>query len=172
MPPCYDIYGLSKQRDKKTIEQFLTFFSYRDNIENREGQEIALYKNERYEIDGTFIPVKTLTEVIDWGLKEPKYGFAFYIGDNLKEGISCIVLKFTFDSKIIFGISIEENTIDQKGKLVSNYRKALEIEKSIKELTNSFKTSIQSEHAPADDEIEFDDDMQFWSEIILKNSPK
>jgi hypothetical protein len=48
MPPYYDIYGLSRQRDKKTIEKFLNYFSIREKIENREGQEIAVYKNEKY----------------------------------------------------------------------------------------------------------------------------
>jgi hypothetical protein len=44
MPPYYDIYGLSKQRDTKTVEKFLNYFSIREKIENRKGQEIAVYK--------------------------------------------------------------------------------------------------------------------------------
>jgi membrane-associated protease RseP (regulator of RpoE activity) len=47
---------------------------------------------------------------------------------NLKEGINHIILKFTFDGKIIFGISVEENKIDDNGNLIDNYDKALEVE--------------------------------------------
>ena len=44
MPPYYDIYGLSLQRDKETVERFLNHFANRDKIEDRESQEIAVYK--------------------------------------------------------------------------------------------------------------------------------
>lgn len=162
MPPYYDIYGLSKQRDKTTVEKFLNYFSIREKIENREGQEIAVYKNEKFKTEETWKAIRTLTEVIDFGLENENFGFAFYIGDNLKEGINHIILKFTFDGKIIFGISVEENKIDDNGNLIDNYDKALEVEKAIAELTNSTKTSIQFEYAPSDDEDEFDSDIEVW----------
>lgn len=162
MAPCYDIYGLSKQRDKKTIKKFLDYFSYREKIENRAGRGIDVCKNEKYKTEESWTPINTLTEVIDFGLENQYLGFAFYIGDNLKEGIDFIILKFTFDGKIIFGISIEEYRIAGNGKLIDNYDKALEIEKTITNLTNSAKTSIQVEYAPSDDEEEFDTDIEMW----------
>ena len=162
MPPYYDIYGLSKQRDKKTVETFLGHFAKRDKIEDRVGQEIAVYKNEKYGTEETWTAISTLTEVLDFGLRNKNFGFAFYIGDNLKEGINHIILKFTFDGKIIFGISVEEKKIDDNGNLIDNYDKALEVEKKIAELTNSTKTSIQFEYAPSDDEDEFDSDIELW----------
>ena len=162
MPPCYDIYGLSRQRDKKTVEKFLDRFAKREKIENREGQEVIVYKNEKYKIEETWTAISTLTEVIDFGLENQNFGFTFYIGDNLKEGINHIILKFTFDGKMIFGISVEENRIGDGEKLIDNYDKALELEKTIAELTNSTKTSIQVEYAPSDDEEEFDNDIEMW----------
>lgn len=162
MPPYYDIYGLSRQRDKTTVEKFLNHFSDREKIEDREGQEITVYKNEKYKIEETLASIRTLTEVINLGLENQNFGFAFYIGDNLREGINHIILKFTFDRKIIFGISVEENRIADDGKLIDNYDKALEIETKIAELTNSTKTSIQFEYAPSDDEEEFDRDSEIW----------
>lgn len=162
MPPYYDIYGLSLQRDKETVERFLNHFANRDKIEDRESQEIAVYKNEKYKTEETWTSIRTLTEVIDFGLKHPNFGFAFYIGDNLKEGINHIILKFTFDGKIIFGISVEEHRIVNDTKLIDNYDKALEVEKKIAELTNSNKTSIQFEYPPANDEEEFDSDIEMW----------
>lgn len=165
MPPCYDIYGLSRQRDKKNIEKFLNYFSTREKIENIEGQEIVILKNEKYKKEQAFISISTLTEVIDFGLKNQNLGFGFYISDNLKKGISYIILKFTFDGKIIFGISIEEKNITNNGNLIDNYDKALEIEKIIAEITNSKKTSIQFEYAPSDDEEEFDINIEMWRKM-------
>jgi hypothetical protein len=162
MPPFYDIYGLSRQRDKKTIEKFLNYFSEREKIENRAGQEIAVFKNEKYKIAETWTTINTLTEVIDFGLENKNFGFAFYIGDNLKQGVNHIILKFTYDAKIIFGISVEEKRIAENGEIIDNYDKALEIEKSISELTNAVKTSIQFEYAPSADEEEFDSDIEIW----------
>ncbi|MEA5257880.1 hypothetical protein VB264_08785 [Arcicella aquatica] len=164
MPPYYDIYGLSKQRDKVTVEKFLDYFSYRDKIENREEQEIFVYKNEQYDVEETWTSIRTLTEVIDYGLIHRNYGFAFYIGDYLKKEVSHIILKFTFDEKIIFGISIEEKLL-KNGSLIDNYDKAFEVEKLIIELTNATKTSIQVEYAPSDDEDEFDDDIELWKNM-------
>ncbi len=165
MPLCYDIYGLSRQRDKVTVEKFLNYFADRNKIEDVEGQEIAVYKNEKYNTEETWIPVRTLTEVIDFGLENSNLGFTFYIGKNLEKGISDIILKFTFDGKIIFGISVEENRIGDDGKLIDNYDKALEIEIKIAKLTNSTKTSIQFEYAPSDDEEEFDSDIEIWKDM-------
>lgn len=162
MPQCYDIYGLSLQRDKETIETFLSHFTNREKIEDREAQEIAVYRNEKYDIEETWTSISSLTEVIDFGLKNKSFGFAFYIGDNLNEGINHLILKFTFDGKMIFGISIEENRLSGDGKLIDNYDKALEIEKTIRDLTNSTKTSIQFEYAPSDDEEEFDIEIELW----------
>ena len=165
MPPFYDIYGLSRYRDKKTIEKFLSHFSYRDKIENREGQDIAVYKNEKYRIEETRTTIRTLNEVIDFGLLNQNHGFAFYIGDNLKDEINHVILKFTYDGKIIFGISVEEKIRLCNGVLTDNYNKALEIEKIIRDLTKSMKTSIQVEYAPSDDEEEFDNDCELWKNM-------
>lgn len=172
MPPFYDIYGLSDKRSKKTVEKFLCHFSNREKVENKDGQEIMVYQNEKYNIEETWKTISTLTEVINFGIENQYLGFVFYIGDNLKHGIGQIILKFTFDQKIIFGISIEEKSISENGKLHDNYDKAVEIEKIIVTLTNATKSSIQFEHPPADDEEEFDENGDYWKNIINKISNK
>lgn len=165
MPPYYDIYGLSYQRDKTTVERFLDYFSIREKIENKEGQDICVYKNEKYNIDKRIININTLTEVIKYGIDNENWGFVFYIGDHLKDGINHIILKFTYDGKIIFGISVAEQILKENGNLIDNYKKALEIERSIAMITNSIKTSIQFEYAPSDDEEEFDSDIELWRDM-------
>ncbi len=166
MSPFYDIYGLSKQRDRETIDVFLDFYCHRELIEDFKGQrvEIAIYKNDKYGVDERFVPVDYLHEVIAYGLSHQSIGFAFYVGvkSNYKKDIDDLILKFTFDGKMIFGVSIEENRITHDGKLIDNYDSALEIEKTIARLTNATKTSIQFEYAPSDDEEEFDQDIEVW----------
>ncbi len=162
MPNYYDIYGFSEQRDRKTIETFLSYFSYIEDNENIEKQEIVVYKNEKYNTEETWTQITTLTEVIDFGLQNQNFGFSFYIGENLKQEINHIILTFTFDGKIIFGISVQKDRKANNGKLIDNYDKALEIEKIMVELTNSIKTSIQFEYPPSSDEEEFDRDIEIW----------
>lgn len=155
MPPCYDIYVLSSQRNAATIERFLNRFSHRERIENREGQQIAVYKNEKYGIRESLIPIETLTEVIEFGIAHPHLGFSFYISDHLKGEISYIILKFTFDEKIIFGISIEKNRITDRGTAADNFDSATALAQEMKELTGASHSLILTEYAPPDDEDEF-----------------
>ncbi|MEI6409930.1 MAG: hypothetical protein WCR52_11135 [Bacteroidota bacterium] len=94
-----------------------------------------------------------MTEVIDYGITHPNHGFAFYISDHLKGKITGIILKFTYDGKFIFGLSVEEKNT----QLQDNYELAQKIAKEMAELTVSYKTAIQLEYAPPDDEDEFDE---------------
>ncbi len=165
MPNYYDVYVLSESRDKRTVEKFLNQFCFRDKIENIEEQEIAVRKNEKYNVEETWVKIKTISEVINFGLKESNHGFVFYISDNLKEDISHIILKFTFDGKIILGVSVKEYRIDENGRLVDNYDRALNIERLISELIDARKTSIQFENAPSDDEEEFDKEIEVWKSM-------
>ncbi len=161
MAPFYDIYGFSRLRNKQTIEKFLAHFCIREMAEDREGQEIWSPANARHGLEEIEIPVQTLTEVIDYGVNHPKQGFAFYISEGLKN-VKSIILKFTFDGNMIFGISIEEKMVSKDGKLLNNYLEATQIAKQIATLTESIKTSIQFEYPPSDDEAEFNSDMELW----------
>ncbi|MNJ91919.1 hypothetical protein D3C87_95740 [compost metagenome] len=167
MPPYYDIYGLSAKRDKETIERFLEHFTHRDLIEDREGQEIFVMSNEKYGQEDFSIPVKTLSEVIQFGIDYPDVGFCFYIGtrSNLKSGIGDVLLKFTFDAKVIFGVAIEDNTLLEDGSQASNFPNAVKIKEQIEALTEAYKSSIQFEYAPADSEEEFDADIEIWKNL-------
>jgi hypothetical protein len=162
MPPFYDIYGLSERRDIETTEIFLNHFCYRDKVEDRDKHEIGIFKNDKYGVDELIIQIKTLSEVIEYAVNNRKQCFVFYIGDYLKKNIGHIILKFTYDEKVIFGISIEEKILTENGQLVDNYEEALIIEKEISKLTNATKTSIQFEYPPSDTEEEFDSDIELW----------
>jgi hypothetical protein len=170
MPLHYDIYCLSENRNKKTIEEFLDYFSFRNKIENRDNQEISIIGNKEYNIKESWIPIRTISEVIDYGIENSNIGFAFYIGDNLKKGISHIILKFTFDKKMIFGICVQEERLVDNQQITDNYKFALEVENTISKLTDSKKTSIQFENPPADDEVEFDESMEVWRKMNEEKS--
>jgi len=167
MGPFYEIYGLSENRDKETIERFLEHFTFRNLIEDRKGQEISVHSNVKYGVEEFFKPVKTLSQVIQFGINHPNIGFAFYIGNgkNLKPGIGDVLLKFTFDSKLIFGVGIEEKVVLKDGSVVSNFPFAVEVKEQLIELTGAYKTSIQFEYPPSDDEAEFDEDMEMWKDL-------
>ena len=162
MPPCYDIYSLSAERNKRNIEKFLSHFCDRAKIENREGQDILITGHKKYGIEETTIPVTSLSEVIDYGISHPNHGFVFYISDHLlTKKIKGIILKFTYDGKIIFGVYIEVHEPLLLGWRRNQIRLARRLEKEIGRLTNAVKTNILVEYAPADDEEEFVSDSAF-----------
>lgn len=162
MPPFYDIYGFSRKRDSELIEKFLDKFAFRKSIETWEGCELEIFENEKYSVKEKKVSVNTLTEVIAYGINNPNHGFSFYLGsDGLKEDIKSLILKFTYDSSIIYGLSIEENKEYGNG----NYKRALELETILKDFLPLEKTSIQVEYAPADDWNEFNEGIEFWKEM-------
>ena len=160
MPPYYDVYGISKHRDRKTIECFLSAFCHRGEVESQEGTVIGMLANEKYRVAEIELPVNTLTEVVDFGLQNSGYGFSFYIASGLIN-VKMVILKFTYDGLIIFGVSIEE----MDDNWVDNLPKARELAVKIARLTQSYKTSIQFECGTADDAGEFEEDHQLFSHL-------
>lgn len=162
MSLCYDIYALSTHRNQETIEKFLHYYTNRPGIEDREGEEIMVYSNEKYGVQEISIPVHTMTDVLAFGIKNENKGFYFYVSDHLLAGVRFVILKFTYDNKLIFGISVDESRVEDNGRIVDNYDRALKIQSELVELTQATKTSIMYEYAPADDEEEFDADIEQW----------
>ena len=157
----YDIYAISKNRDHETIERFLNYFCFRDRIENQEGYEIEIWENKKYGVEEFSMPISKMRELIAYGVKNPHHGYVFYMGDHLKRNITHIILTFTYDGKMIFGISIPPKDVDQK----DNYLQAFRMEKKIAQLTNACDTSIQFEYPPSDDEQEFYENRKMWEQF-------
>ena len=147
----YDIYGFSRKRDRALIEQFLSKYAMRQAIENRPDQDFGVYSEGRNGLVDQLISVQTLTEVIDYGIQHAHACFVFYIGDGLKQHIHNLILKFTSDACFIFGVCIEDY-----------YESAVAIEQELKTLLSLEKTSIQIEYPPADNEVEFFENMALW----------
>lgn len=140
MPPFYDIYGLSQKRDKETIEVFLNYFCYREKEENRSSGEGIFLENEE------FIPVNTLSQVIDYGIKNPNWVFAFYLNKYFKN-VESVILCFTNDNQIVFGVSVEVNRIEN-GQLIDNADKCDQLAEAIAVLTSAHKTIMGVELPP------------------------
>lgn len=159
MPPFYDIYGLSQKRDKETIEVFLNYFCYREKEENRSSGEGIFLENEELGIDEEFIPVNTLSQVIDYGIKNPNWVFAFYLNKYFKN-VESVILCFTNDNQIVFGVSVEVNRIEN-GQLIDNADKCDQLAEAIAVLTSAHKTIMGVELPPPRSENEI-------NELLLK----
>lgn len=156
--PYFDIYVLSDERNTEAIEKFLMRYCDRAANEMRDGgQEIAIYKSDKYGIAEQFIPIDTLTAVIRHGTQNLHHGFCFYISRHLK-GVKDVMLKFTYDGKMVFGVSIDTGLHDDYG----NYPYAKQLAGELKKITKGYKENITVEYAPADDEEEFDADVAMW----------
>lgn len=153
MPPFYDIYGLSNQRDKETIDKFINYFCYRDDVEYL-GEDSGIFVRSSDECNEDFIPLSTLTDVIEWGLNNPTKGFSFYLHKGFKT-VKGLILTFTYDSKMVFGVSIEYNEI-VNGKLINNASLCDVLANKVSEVTNSYKTLIGLELPPPRSEEELD----------------
>ena len=161
MSLCYDIYAISNHRTTKTIEQFLTHFGDRAEMEDKSGHEIMVDAQPAYAVDERVIPIQTLTQVIDYGVAHPQQGFSFYISKHLKTKLRYLILKFTYDQKMIVGISVELTDAQQN----DNYPLACILEEELVALTNAYASSIQVECAPADDEEEFYENKKIWEKL-------
>ncbi|MDH6309600.1 hypothetical protein M2451_001966 [Dysgonomonas sp. PFB1-18] len=156
MPPFYDIYGLSKKRDRETIEKFLDYFCYRDEIENLGKDEgIFILESEDYNIQEDFIPVKTLSEVIDFGINNPNQAFAFYLSQPLKN-VESVILCFTYDNQIVLGVSVEVNRIEND-RFIDNSAICDQLAATIVKLTSAHKTIMGLELPPPRSESELDE---------------
>ena len=157
MPPYYDIYGITKRRDINFIEKVIKYYGDRDALENQEGSEILLDPHDKYEQKEANIPIKTLGEVIKYGVEHPTAGFSFYLGKKtLRSPHTDLILRFTYDCKLIIGVSVEDT--DEQGN--DNLYTAKQVELALKDLLTTEKTFVQLECAPPDDENDFDEETE------------
>lgn len=114
MPPCLDIYAFSHRRDREIIERFIDRYVDRSRSEIRpEEEEIVMLRLDVVDdspqtpnpYEGE--PAKTLSHVIERGLDYPRRSFTFYLSSK-QPAIYRVILHFTNDDKIVFGLSIDD----------------------------------------------------------------
>jgi hypothetical protein len=120
MPPSLDIYALTRQRDRATIERFLDEYSDRAADEER-GDEELLLENPAYftedwtgQRSGPFPetawedePAYTLSHIIERGLDHPRRAFTAYLTAKAPD-LDGIILAFTRDDQLVLGLSIDD----------------------------------------------------------------
>lgn len=75
----------------------------------RPGDSITIFSNEKYNVKQEDIAIETATALIALGVKNTNKRFCTYFHDGLKPGIASLLLKFTYNNKIIYGVSVDEN---------------------------------------------------------------
>ncbi|MDO7877108.1 hypothetical protein Q5H93_20350 [Hymenobacter sp. ASUV-10] len=151
----YDIYGLSLERNSATVERFLARFCWRAGLEPLTDTFLQVWPREKYPtVPMVELDIHSIAELTDYAERNPTHGFNFYTQVALRSDIKTVIIKFTYDAKVVFGISITD--------WGDNYSQAHAIEKEIREITQAYKSYISLEYPPADDEEEFDEDMIVW----------
>lgn len=152
----FDIYGLSDKKDKELINKFLSEFAHRDQIEDRSGDIVAIFSDQNDDANQENIAVETTTDLIELGVKTFNKGFVAYFHKGLKPDITSLLLKFTYDNKIIYGVSVDQNNKTE----ARNVRDKLIRDFHVKDV------SIECEFPPADDESEFYRNKEYWKDIL------
>ena len=115
MPPSLDLYVISPERNRETIERFLAIYVDRVASENRGNEElmlVALGASGHPLSDDDWdaydwAPSKTLTHIVERGLQFPRRAFAVYL-KPLDGSLAGAVLAFDLDNQVIFGLSIDD----------------------------------------------------------------
>jgi hypothetical protein len=161
MSMFYDIYGLSQERNGPAIERFLSHFCDRNALDPLSDKWLQVAENEQYQVPEIELPLNSIADLIDYAVQNPTHCFVFYNQEALRPDVTCVFLKFTYDRKVIFGVSIEETGIN----LEDNFPHALTIEAEIIRITGAYKSFIAVEEPPAKDEEAFDADREAWQSI-------
>ena len=157
MPPFYDIYGLSKKRDKETIDTFLDYFCYRQQIEdNDKGTDIMTYGHEECDIEDE--RVMTLSQIIEYGLENPNRSLVFYLRKYSQyfKGVEDIIICFTSDNQLVFGVSVDVSRVDIE-EVINKVGICEQLTETIVRLTSAHKTIMGLELAPPSNERELDE---------------
>ncbi|PWV87368.1 hypothetical protein DFQ01_1612 [Paenibacillus cellulosilyticus] len=123
--PDYDLYVLSSLRDRNSLNNFINRFSDRQSCEDLKDEELMILPHGISDDVSTnfdeydWVPAVDISNVVEIGMKKPFKGFRFYL--NSKEDyISKLILSFTTDGYVIYGLSIDSELKD-----VANLRNVL-----------------------------------------------
>ncbi len=138
MAPNIDIYVLSKIRTAEILYKFLGLYVDRNKSENRKDEQLMIYKldsNGKSDSDNNYEgePALTLSNSIKRALDFPRRSFTIYL-DSKRNDIDRVILSFTTDDKIIFGLSI-----DYENESKQNIEKANQL---LEELLKNFNCNM------------------------------
>lgn len=160
-----DIYTLTDNRNRETIEKFLLEYTNRQSIEQTEDCELAILKKGKLKSEGIknddyiFVKSETLTNSINIGLSDPTNCFTLYLNSKKTE-IKYLVLSFTQDGKLILGIAINEY-IDEDER-IDNYELAKKIAEDLENNNSGKGNYFGVEIVPALNEKDFFEDIELY----------
>lgn len=112
MPPCIDIYMMTKNRDFVTLTKFVD--GYVDLARSNEvgfGDLMVLplgaLGNPEKENEWEWVKVSRLSEIVEYGLKQPWRGFSVYLRSKNKS-IYRVILSFSIQGDLILGLSLDD----------------------------------------------------------------
>ncbi len=163
--PYIDIYTLTNNRDKKTIESFLSNYTDREAIEDQKDGELMILPNDRnrksINSDEKYVWTKAIsvTNSINIGLADSENCFTMYLSSNKKD-IDLVILTFTQDGKLILGLSIFEYQDDDS--TIDNYELAETLCRKIENDYSGVFSYFGLEASPANNVEEFLAEMKIW----------
>jgi len=131
--PFIDIYAITDERSSDAINQFLKDFNNIEEIRFSDWTEVMIYKSPDRE-ETEWVEVENLKNAFELGVNNTNLCFTILIGGS-KEHIEWTTITFTFDNKLVLGLSIREFQ-DENGT-VDNWQLAEELKKSLLAKYNS-----------------------------------
>lgn len=150
MPPHLDIYAMSQLKVEAVIQDFLREYIIYEENEDREDEEIMYIANPEEVIDYPESKLAvTLTNLIQKGMAIKNLGFTIYL-KPADQKLESVILTFTYDDKVIFGLSMED-----EGAKQSTFDECKLLLEKLMEDYNCFLGVIVSETPPPSSEAVF-----------------
>jgi hypothetical protein len=158
MPPFLDVYGLTRQRNRVTVDRFLDVYVDRDRSEDRAGEEREVYRpmypGSLKKLTSRWEPSISLANLVEKGLDCKDCAFSVYLQSRYPKTRGAL-LAFTIDGMLVLGLAVD----DPMGR-----PEPLQIaRKLLKQITAEFDCHlgfIGAEHPPPLSESDFRNPIQ------------
>jgi hypothetical protein len=169
VPPCIDIYCLTRSRNRETIERFLDEFVDRPASEDRQDEELMMVPLGLTDYPQGFDkcdwqPAKTLSNIILRGLELPFRAFAVYLKSK-SASFNGASLCFTVEGQLVLGLSLDDPDGDD-----ANIDRAESIMRALAESYSAHLALAHVEEPPPRSEKAFLDVMRNETTLIRWDS--
>lgn len=154
----YEIYGLSQGRDAATVERFLHHFCQREQLEPLVNQWLQVWTPDGRFLDEVERPLTSVAEVVSYATAHPTHGFVWYQLHAVRADLHSVLLRFTSDAQVVFGLCIAEQQPDGS----DNLAQAQQLLTELRHVTAAHNGYIAVEYPPAATEAEFEADRAMW----------
>ena len=113
MPPSLDIYALTRERNRQTVERFIASYVDREASEDRSGEELMMLAldaapgSEGRMDQVEWRQVASLADILTQGLSRPSRAFVVRLQPRAAR-FSDAFLAFTRDDQLVLGLSLDD----------------------------------------------------------------